>query len=55
MFVPEVFHSARAMQGAIDFLKALLAESGEEQVGKVLLGTVKGDLHDIDKNLVGAV
>ena len=53
MFVPEVLRSARAMQASMDILKPLLAESGEKMVGKVLLGTVKGDLHDIGKNLVG--
>jgi 5-methyltetrahydrofolate--homocysteine methyltransferase len=53
MFVPEVLRSARAMQIAMDILKPLLAESGIKMVGKVLLGTVKGDLHDIGKNLVG--
>lgn len=53
MFVPEVLRSARAMQASMDIIKPLLAESGEKMVGKVLLGTVKGDLHDIGKNLVG--
>jgi 5-methyltetrahydrofolate--homocysteine methyltransferase len=53
MFVPEVLRSARAMQTSMDILKPLLAESGVKMVGKVLLGTVKGDLHDIGKNLVG--
>jgi len=53
MFVPEVLRSARAMQSSMDILKPLLAESGVKMVGKVLLGTVKGDLHDIGKNLVG--
>ena len=53
MFVPEVLRSARAMQNSMDLLKPLLAESGVKMVGKVLLGTVKGDLHDIGKNLVG--
>ena len=53
MFVPEVLRSARAMQSSMDILKPLLAESGVSMVGKVLLGTVKGDLHDIGKNLVG--
>ena len=52
MFVPEVLRSARAMQYSMDILKPLLAESGVKMVGKVLLGTVKGDLHDIGKNLV---
>ena len=53
MFVPEVLRSAKTMQGAMDILKPLLAESGVETTGRVLLGTVKGDLHDIGKNLVG--
>lgn len=53
MFVPEVLRSARAMQISMDILKPLLAESGVKMAGKVLLGTVKGDLHDIGKNLVG--
>ena len=53
MFVPEVLRSARAMHMSMDILKPLLAESGAEMTGKVLLGTVKGDLHDIGKNLVG--
>jgi 5-methyltetrahydrofolate--homocysteine methyltransferase len=43
----------RAMQSSMEILKPLLAESGVKMVGKVLLGTVKGDLHDIGKNLVG--
>jgi len=53
MFVPEVLRSARAMQGAMGILRPLLVESGAPMAGKVLLGTVKGDLHDIGKNLVG--
>ena len=53
MFVPEVLRSARAMQHALDQLKPLLAESGIESVGRIVIGTVKGDLHDIGKNLVG--
>jgi len=53
MFVPEVLRSAKTMQNSMDILKPLLAESGVKMVGKVLLGTVKGDLHDIGKNLVG--
>ncbi|MCA9921896.1 MAG: corrinoid protein, partial [Anaerolineales bacterium] len=52
MFVPEVLRSARAMQSSMDLLKPLLAESGVELMGKVVLGTVKGDMHDIGKNLV---
>ncbi|HET89216.1 MAG TPA: cobalamin-binding protein [Chloroflexi bacterium] len=53
MFVPEVLRSAKTMQTAMDIIKPLLIESGSKMVGKVLLGTVKGDLHDIGKNLVG--
>lgn len=52
MFVPEVLRSARAMQTSMDRLRPLLAESGAKMAGKVLLGTVKGDMHDIGKNLV---
>ena len=52
MFVPEVLRSARAMHMSMDILKPLLVESGVQMLGKVLLGTVKGDLHDIGKNLV---
>ncbi len=53
MFVPEVLRSAKAMQISMNILKPLLVESGAKMAGKVLLGTVKGDLHDIGKNLVG--
>jgi 5-methyltetrahydrofolate--homocysteine methyltransferase len=53
MFVPEVLRSAKAMQGSMNILRPLLAETGVKTIGKVLLGTVKGDLHDIGKNLVG--
>ena len=53
MFVPEVLRSARAMQQSMDIIKPLLVEAGAGMVGKILLGTVKGDLHDIGKNLVG--
>ncbi len=53
MFVPEVLRSAKAMQTSMDILRPLLVEGGVEMIGKVLLGTVKGDLHDIGKNLVG--
>jgi 5-methyltetrahydrofolate--homocysteine methyltransferase len=52
MFVPEVLRSARAMQSSMNILRPILAESGVEMVGRILLGTVKGDLHDIGKNLV---
>jgi len=53
MFVPEVLRSAKAMQTAMDILKPELAKSGARRTGKVILGTVKGDMHDIGKNLVG--
>ena len=52
MFVPEVLRSARAMQASMEIIKPLLAEAGSKMTGKILLGTVKGDLHDIGKNLV---
>jgi 5-methyltetrahydrofolate--homocysteine methyltransferase len=51
-YVPEVLIAARAMHSGMDILKPKLAESGVEPIGRVLLGTVKGDLHDIGKNLV---
>lgn len=50
-FVPEMLMSARAMQGALTLLRPLLAARGEKTVGKVVMGTVKGDVHDIGKNL----
>jgi len=53
LFVPEVLRSARAMQSSMSLIKPLLAETGAAMTGKLLLGTVKGDLHDIGKNLVG--
>lgn len=53
VFVPEVLIAARAMSGGLTILEPLLKESGVEPKGKVVLGTVKGDLHDIGKNLVG--
>lgn len=52
MFVPEVLRSARVMQTAMNKLKPLLVEGGAEMTGKISIGTVKGDLHDIGKNLV---
>jgi 5-methyltetrahydrofolate--homocysteine methyltransferase len=51
-FVPEMLIAARAMQGALGLLKPHLAAAGVQAVGKVVIGTVKGDLHDIGKNLV---
>ena len=50
-FVPEMLIAARAMQGALDILRPLLAETGTAQVGTFVMGTVKGDVHDIGKNL----
>jgi 5-methyltetrahydrofolate--homocysteine methyltransferase len=52
MFIPEVLMSAQAMGGAVEILKPLLSEEDSAVAGKVVLGTVKGDLHDIGKNLV---
>jgi methylmalonyl-CoA mutase cobalamin-binding domain/chain len=51
-FVPEMLIAGRAMAGALDVLRPLLAETGVESVGTFLMGTVKGDVHDIGKNLV---
>ncbi|AWB91479.1 corrinoid protein [Aeromicrobium chenweiae] len=51
-FVPEMLIAGRAMSGALDVLRPLLAETGAETVGTFLMGTVKGDVHDIGKNLV---
>jgi methylmalonyl-CoA mutase cobalamin-binding domain/chain len=51
-FVPEMLIAARAMQGALDILRPLLAETGAKPIGTVVIGTVKGDVHDIGKNLV---
>jgi 5-methyltetrahydrofolate--homocysteine methyltransferase len=50
-FVPEMLIAAKAMQGALDILRPLLVEGGVAQVGTFLMGTVKGDVHDIGKNL----
>src|SRR5512145_707705 len=51
-FVPEMLISARAMQGAMGILKPLIAETGAKPIGTFVMGTVKGDIHDIGKNLV---
>ena len=53
LFVPEVLLAAGAMKSGMVILRPLLAETGAEQVGKMVIGTVKGDIHDIGKNLVG--
>ena len=53
MFIPEVLYSAKAMTGGMELLKPLLAGDSSSRMGKVILGTVKGDIHDLGKNLVG--
>ena len=53
LFVPEVLLSANAMKGGMNILRPLLAETGAPKLGKMVIGTVKGDIHDIGKNLVG--
>ncbi|MEZ5444620.1 MAG: B12-binding domain-containing protein [Gammaproteobacteria bacterium] len=52
LFVPEVLLSANSMKGGMEILRPLLAETGVEPIGKMVIGTVKGDIHDIGKNLV---
>ncbi len=52
MFIPEVLMAAHAMSGAVDLLKPHLAEGESSSAGTIVIGTVKGDLHDIGKNLV---
>jgi 5-methyltetrahydrofolate--homocysteine methyltransferase len=53
VYVPEVLIAARAMHWGMEVLQPLLEEAGVEPIGKIVIGTVKGDLHDIGKNLVG--
>ncbi len=53
LFVPEVLLAANAMKGGMEILRPLLAETGAKPIGKMVIGTVKGDIHDIGKNLVG--
>lgn len=52
IYLPEMLVSARAMQASMDVLRPLLMEEGIEPIGRVVIGTVKGDLHDLGKNLV---
>ncbi len=52
LFVPEVLLAANAMKAGMAILRPLLAETGAETIGKIVIGTVKGDIHDIGKNLV---
>jgi 5-methyltetrahydrofolate--homocysteine methyltransferase len=54
-FVPELLLAARAMKGSLELIRPLLTASGVQPVGRVAVGTVKGDLHDIGKNLVAAM
>lgn len=54
-FVPQLLMSARAMKGALELLKPLLQGAASVTIGKVIIGTVKGDLHDIGKNLVASM
>lgn len=54
-FVPELLLAARAMKGALEILRPILAQRGAEPTGRVVVGTVRGDLHDIGKNLVAAL
>jgi len=53
LFVPEMLMAAEAVQAGLDILRPLLADTGIKPIGTIILGTVKGDLHDIGKNLVG--
>lgn len=54
-FVPELLIAARAMKAALELIRPLLAARGDQPIGRVVIGTVKGDLHDIGKNLVAAM
>jgi corrinoid protein of di/trimethylamine methyltransferase len=54
-FVPELLIAARAMKASLELIRPLLIEQGAEPAGRVVIGTVKGDLHDIGKNLVAAM
>ena len=53
LFVPEVLMAAKAMKAGMEILRPLLASTGAQQIGTMVVGTVKGDIHDIGKNLVG--
>jgi len=54
-YVPELLIAARAMKRSLELINPILASEGKESAGRVVIGTVKGDLHDIGKNLVGAM
>ena len=53
LFVPQVLMAAKAMKAGMEILRPLLAETGAPRIGTLVIGTVKGDIHDIGKNLVG--
>src|SRR5690349_13014847 len=53
LFVPEVLMAAKAMKAGMEVLRPLLTQTGSPKLGKAVIGTVKGDIHDIGKNLVG--
>lgn len=53
MYVPEVLMAAKSMNGGLEIVRPLISEADQKSKGKIVLGTVKGDLHDIGKNLVG--
>lgn len=55
MFIPEVLLAAKAMTAAMDILKPLMLSAGVQSTGSIVLGTVKGDIHEIGKNLVGVI
>jgi corrinoid protein of di/trimethylamine methyltransferase len=55
VFVPELLLAARAMKGSLEILQPLLTASGSEPNGKIIIGTVQGDLHDIGKNIVSSM
>ena len=55
IYLPEVLFSARAMKAGMDLLEPLLADAGVKPIGKIILGTVRTDVHDIGKNLVGVM
>src|ERR1700747_3106256 len=55
LFVPEVLLAANSMKGGMEILRPLLAETGVEPIGKIVIGTVKGDIHDIGKIVIGTV
>lgn len=55
LFIPELLMASRSMQKGVDLLKPLLVQSGVKSIGKIIIGTVKGDMHDIGKNILGMI